>query len=104
MRQRKLTGLLWARRDRKLRYEANDDNRQPDCGTRRVLWAALRGQARSNRESTEVMKPQLKKEITMKVIYFITGLSLSVLLSACAAVRGGGDVDRGRQCTTSGQL
>ena len=33
----------------------------------------------------------------MKVVYFVAGLALSVLLSACAAVRGGGDVDRGRQ-------
>ena len=38
----------------------------------------------------------------MKVRYFIAGLSLSVLLSACAAVRGGGDVDRGRQDLLAG--
>jgi tetratricopeptide (TPR) repeat protein len=48
------------------------------------------------------MKPQLKKEITMKLIYSITGLSLSVLLSACAAVRGGGDVDAGRNALLAG--
>ena len=34
--------------------------------------------------------------------YSITGLSLSVLLSACAAVQGGGDVDRGRQDLLAG--
>ena len=38
----------------------------------------------------------------MKVRYFIAGLSLSVLLSACAAARGGGDVDRGRQDLLAG--
>ena len=38
----------------------------------------------------------------MEVRYFIAGLSLSVLLSACAAVRGGGDVDRGRQDLLAG--
>src|SRR4029077_10860132 len=43
-----------------------------------------------------------KKEITMKVIYFLAGLSLSVLLSACAAIRGGGDVDQGRQALLEG--
>jgi tetratricopeptide (TPR) repeat protein len=48
------------------------------------------------------MKPKVKKEVTMKVRYFIAGLSLSVLLSACAAVRGGGDVDRGRQDLLAG--
>jgi tetratricopeptide (TPR) repeat protein len=48
------------------------------------------------------MKPKVKKEVTMKVRYFIAGLSLSVLLSACAAVQGGGDVDRGRQDLLAG--
>jgi tetratricopeptide (TPR) repeat protein len=48
------------------------------------------------------MKPKVKKEVTMKVRYFIAGLLLSVLLSACAAVRGGGDVDRGRQDLLAG--
>jgi tetratricopeptide (TPR) repeat protein len=49
-----------------------------------------------------LMKPKVKKEVTMKVRYFIAGLSLSVLLSACAAVQGGGDVDRGRQDLLAG--
>ena len=39
----------------------------------------------------------------MKVTYFITGLFLIVLVSACAGVRGGGDVDRGRQDLLSGE-
>jgi tetratricopeptide (TPR) repeat protein len=43
-----------------------------------------------------------KKEITMKLIYFVAGISFSVLLSACAAVRGGGDVDQGRQALLAG--
>jgi tetratricopeptide (TPR) repeat protein len=43
-----------------------------------------------------------EKEITMKVIHFLTGLLLSVLLSACAATRGGGDVDQGRQALLAG--
>ena len=38
----------------------------------------------------------------MKVIHFLSWLSLSVLLSACAAVRGGGDVNRGRQALLAG--
>ena len=38
----------------------------------------------------------------MKVNYFVAGISLSVLLSACAAVRGGGDVDRGREDLLAG--
>ena len=38
----------------------------------------------------------------MKVTYFITGLFLIVLVSACAGVRGGGDVDRGRQDLLAG--
>jgi tetratricopeptide (TPR) repeat protein len=43
-----------------------------------------------------------KKEITMKVIYFLAGLSLSVLLSACATIRGGGNVAQGRQALLKG--
>jgi hypothetical protein len=38
----------------------------------------------------------------MKVIHFLAGLSLSVLLSACAAIRGEGDVDQGRQALLAG--
>ena len=38
----------------------------------------------------------------MKVIYFLAWLSLSVLLSACSAVRGGGDVEKGRQALLAG--
>ncbi len=38
----------------------------------------------------------------MKVIHFLAGLLLSVLLSACAATRGGGDVDQGRQALLAG--
>ena len=38
----------------------------------------------------------------MKVRYFSAWLSLSVLLSACAAVRGGGDVEQGRQALLAG--
>jgi tetratricopeptide (TPR) repeat protein len=43
-----------------------------------------------------------EKEITMKVIHFLAGFLLSVLLSACAATRGGGDVDHGRQALLAG--
>jgi tetratricopeptide (TPR) repeat protein len=43
-----------------------------------------------------------KKEITMKVINFLSLLLFSVLLSACAAIRGGGDVDQGRQALLAG--
>jgi tetratricopeptide (TPR) repeat protein len=38
----------------------------------------------------------------MKAIHFLAGLSLSVLLSACATIRGGGDVDQGRQALLEG--
>ena len=38
----------------------------------------------------------------MKARYFSAWLSLSVLLSACAAVRGGGDVEQGRQALLAG--
>jgi tetratricopeptide (TPR) repeat protein len=48
------------------------------------------------------MKSQLEKEITMKLIYSITGLLLSVLLSACAAIKGGTDVDDGRNALLAG--
>jgi tetratricopeptide (TPR) repeat protein len=40
----------------------------------------------------------MKKEITVKMILLL----FSVLLSACAAVRGGGDVDQGRQALLAG--
>ncbi|HZM86852.1 MAG TPA: hypothetical protein VFF31_10030 [Blastocatellia bacterium] len=38
----------------------------------------------------------------MKVRHFLAGLLLNVLLSACAAIRGGGDVDQGRQALLAG--
>jgi tetratricopeptide (TPR) repeat protein len=38
----------------------------------------------------------------MKVIHFLSLLLFSVLLSACAAVRGGGEVDQGRQALLAG--
>ena len=38
----------------------------------------------------------------MRVIYFLAGLLLSVLLSACAAVRGASDVVRGREALLAG--
>src|SRR4029453_4413831 len=40
--------------------------------------------------------------MTMRAIYFLAGLSFSVLLSACATIRGGGDVDQGRQALFEG--
>jgi tetratricopeptide (TPR) repeat protein len=48
------------------------------------------------------MKLHLKKEIAMKMIHFLALLSLSVLLSACAAVTGGGEVDAGRNALLAG--
>ena len=44
----------------------------------------------------------MKLHVTRKVIHFLAGLSLSVLLSACATIRGGGDVDQGRQALFEG--
>jgi hypothetical protein len=48
------------------------------------------------------MKRHMKKEMTMKVIYFLAWLSLIVLLSACAATRGAGDVVQGREALLAG--
>ena len=44
----------------------------------------------------------MKKEITMKAIHFLSLLSFSFLLTACAAVKGGGDVNTGRQALFEG--
>jgi tetratricopeptide (TPR) repeat protein len=44
-----------------------------------------------------------EKEITMKVIYFLAGLSLSVLLSGCAAFNSAGDIAQGRQALLEGK-
>jgi len=38
----------------------------------------------------------------MKTVYFIAALSLTILLGACATIRGGGDVDQGRQALLEG--
>ena len=38
----------------------------------------------------------------MKVIHFLALLSLSALLCACAAIKGGTDVDRGRNALLAG--
>src|SRR5437016_13900292 len=38
----------------------------------------------------------------MKVTHFLSLLLFSVLLSACAAIRGGGEVDQGRQALLAG--
>jgi tetratricopeptide (TPR) repeat protein len=48
------------------------------------------------------MKLHMKKEIAMKVIHFLALLSLSALLSACAAATGGGEVDAGRNALLAG--
>jgi len=44
----------------------------------------------------------MEEEITMKVTRFLAGLSLSVLLSACAAFQGGGDIAQGREAMFAG--
>ncbi|TMA87855.1 MAG: tetratricopeptide repeat protein [Deltaproteobacteria bacterium] len=38
----------------------------------------------------------------MKTVYFIAALSLTILLGACATIRGAGDVDQGRQALLEG--
>jgi tetratricopeptide (TPR) repeat protein len=38
----------------------------------------------------------------MKTVCFLAGLWLTVLLSSCATIRGGGDVDQGRQALLEG--
>jgi tetratricopeptide (TPR) repeat protein len=58
----------------------------------------------SSREwKSQAMKLHMKKEITMKVTHFLAGLSLSVLLSACAAFNSAGDVAQGRQALLEGK-
>jgi tetratricopeptide (TPR) repeat protein len=47
-------------------------------------------------------KTQEKEEMMMKMTHFLSLLLVSVLLSACAAVQGGGDVERGRQALMDG--
>jgi tetratricopeptide (TPR) repeat protein len=44
----------------------------------------------------------MKKEIAMKMIHFLALLSLGALLSACAAAKGGGEVDAGRNALLAG--
>jgi tetratricopeptide (TPR) repeat protein len=48
------------------------------------------------------MKLHMKEEITMKVIHFLAGLSFTVLLSACAAFQGAGDIAQGREAMFAG--
>ena len=48
------------------------------------------------------MKSHGKQVMTMKVIYFLAGLSLSVSLWACAAVQSGGAIAQGRQALFQG--
>ena len=43
-----------------------------------------------------------KREIAMNGIYFLAWLSFSVLLSACASVRGPGDLNAGRHALING--
>ena len=43
-----------------------------------------------------------EKEITMKTVIFMAGVSLTVLLAGCATIRGAGDVDQGRQALLAG--
>ena len=38
----------------------------------------------------------------MKTVYFLTGVSLTILLAACATIRGAGDVTQGRQALLAG--
>jgi tetratricopeptide (TPR) repeat protein len=51
---------------------------------------------------SQAIKLNMKKEITMKVIHFLAGLSLSVLLAACAAFQGAGDIAQGREAMFAG--
>jgi tetratricopeptide (TPR) repeat protein len=44
----------------------------------------------------------MKKEIPMKAIHLLSLLSFGVLFSACAAVKGGGDINTGRQALFEG--
>ena len=38
----------------------------------------------------------------MKTVHFLAGVSLTILLGACATIRGAGDVDQGRQALLEG--
>jgi tetratricopeptide (TPR) repeat protein len=52
--------------------------------------------------TSEAMKLPMKKEIAMKVIQFLALLSSSALLCACAAIKGGTEVDDGRNALLAG--
>jgi tetratricopeptide (TPR) repeat protein len=45
---------------------------------------------------------KLKKEITMKTVYFLAGVFMTILLAGCATIQGSGDVDQGRQALLAG--
>jgi tetratricopeptide (TPR) repeat protein len=45
---------------------------------------------------------KLKKEITMKTVYFLAGVSMTIWFAACATIRGAGDVTQGRQALLAG--
>ena len=38
----------------------------------------------------------------MKAIYFLAGVSLTILIVGCATIKGSGDVDQGRQALLAG--
>jgi tetratricopeptide (TPR) repeat protein len=47
-------------------------------------------------------KAKLKKEMTMKTVYFLAGVALTILIAGCATIQGSGDVDQGRQALLEG--
>jgi len=52
----------------------------------------------------EIVSGQTKKGgDNMKAVYFLAGVSLSVLLGACSTIQGSGDVDQGRQAMLEGK-
>jgi tetratricopeptide (TPR) repeat protein len=44
-----------------------------------------------------------EKEITMKTVYFLAGLALTILIAGCATIKGSGDVTQGRQALLAGE-
>jgi tetratricopeptide (TPR) repeat protein len=74
-----------------------------------TIFGRLFAQLRENKElvlsASIIMRSQkakLKKEMTMKTVYFLAGVALTILIAGCATIQGSGDVDQGRQALLEG--
>src|SRR4029077_7603369 len=67
-----------------------------------VALTFFRSSTHPSFDSNTIAEGKIKKEITMKTAYFLTGVSLTILLAGCATIEGAGDVDQGRQALLEG--